>query len=113
VERDARAVAALRENIESLGVMPQASVLALDASRALERLAQAGERFAVVFLDPPYEGDLLTRALERTPPIVAPGGVVVAQHLTKRPPPAAVGSLEVFRARRFGETTLTFFRPRA
>jgi len=36
--------------------------------------------------------------------------VVIAQHLTKRAPAGEVGALTAFRTRRFGETTLTFFR---
>jgi hypothetical protein len=35
---------------------------------------------------------------------------VVAQHLTKRRPAPEYGVLRAFRDRRFGETTLTFFR---
>jgi hypothetical protein len=30
--------------------------------------------------------------------------------MTKQPPPEAIGRLRVSRTRRFGETTLTFFR---
>ena len=40
-----------------------------------------------------------------------PGSLVVAQHLTKRAPVLdPLPTLTRFRVRRFGETTLTFFR---
>jgi len=39
-----------------------------------------------------------------------PGAVVVIQHGTKTPPPTAPGRLSLWKTRRFGETTLTFFR---
>jgi len=112
VERDARAVAALRQNIEALGVAAETRVLRLDAARALGGLVEAGERFDIVFLDPPYDGTLVAVTLARlgAAPLVAPGGRVVAQHPTKRPPPAEIGRLAALRTRRFGETTLTFFR---
>ena len=42
--------------------------------------------------------------------VVADGALVVAQHLTKRAPADTAGMLRAFRTRRFGETTLTFFR---
>src|SRR3989475_5014291 len=64
VEHEARAVAALDANIAALGVRTQARVLRLDAGRALRRLAPGGERFAIVFLDPPYAIDLATRTLQ-------------------------------------------------
>jgi len=68
----------------------------------------------VVFLDPPYEAGLTAETLEGLGrgSLVVPGGLVVAQHLTKRPPAPQVGEMTAFRARRFGETTLTFFRAR-
>jgi hypothetical protein len=44
--------------------------------------------------------------------LLAPDPVVVLQHSTKSLPLAALGSLAQWKARRFGETTLTFFRSR-
>jgi 16S rRNA (guanine(966)-N(2))-methyltransferase RsmD len=112
VERDARAVAALRDNVVALGVAEAARVMRDDVRRALAGLARAGERFGLVFLDPPYETDLTTATLTDLADglLVADGGWVIAQHLTKRAPPDTAGSLRAFRTRRFGETTLTFFR---
>ena len=113
VERDARAVAALRGNISELGLAARARVLREDALRAVQRLEREGARFHLAFLDPPYERDLtgpVLAALGSGRLLVAPG-IVVAQHLTKRPPAPAAGALRAYRTRRFGETTLTFFRP--
>ncbi|MGH7395932.1 MAG: 16S rRNA (guanine(966)-N(2))-methyltransferase RsmD, partial [Candidatus Rokuibacteriota bacterium] len=54
VEQDAAALRALRDNVERLGLAGQARVMRADAARAVALLEAAGERFAVVFLDPPY-----------------------------------------------------------
>ena len=112
VERDARAVAALRDNIVALGVAPAVRVLREDVARALARLAREGERFGVIFLDPPYEAEATTPTLVAlgAGDVLAAGALVVAQHLTKRAPGDLAGVLRAFRTRRFGETTLTFFR---
>ncbi|OLC17291.1 MAG: 16S rRNA (guanine(966)-N(2))-methyltransferase RsmD [Candidatus Rokubacteria bacterium 13_1_40CM_69_27] len=112
VERDARAVAALRRNIAALALEGSARVLREDALRALERLAGEGERFEIAFLDPPYETDLAAATLVAlgAGPVTGPAGVVVAQHRTKQPPAPEIGVLRAYRTRRFGETTLTFFR---
>jgi len=98
VERDARAVAALEENIRTLGVESRARVVRGDVGRQLARLEAEGRRFEIAFLDAPYATDAV------------PGGLVIAQHLTKRRPAGEYGGLRTFRDRRFGETTLTFFR---
>jgi 16S rRNA (guanine966-N2)-methyltransferase len=111
VERDARAVAALRANVTALGVERAARVVRDDVQRALRTLGREGESFDVVFLDPPYDGDDVATTLDALgADLLADGAVVVAQHLTKRAPAASAGALVAFRTRRFGETTLTFFR---
>jgi 16S rRNA (guanine(966)-N(2))-methyltransferase RsmD len=109
VERDPRALAALRANVEALGVATAARAVRGDAVRVLARLEGP---FAIVFLDPPYDTELATRALAwlGKGTLTVRGSVVVVQHPTKRPPAGRVGCLATFRARRFGETTLTFYR---
>ena len=117
VERDARAVAALRDNIETLGVGALTHVRRGDVLRELPALYRAGERFDVVFLDPPYDAPLVDTTLEALGGggLLLAEGLVVAQHFTKRAPAERIGALAAFRTRRFGETTLTFYRgaPRA
>jgi 16S rRNA (guanine966-N2)-methyltransferase len=112
VERDSRAVAALRRNIATLELERIARVLAAEVRRALAWLERQRERFGVVFLDPPYETELMPDLLAAlgTGRLLSPPALVVAQHLTKRPPAAEAGILRAYRTRRFGETTLTFFR---
>jgi 16S rRNA (guanine966-N2)-methyltransferase len=73
--------------------------------------AAAAGPFDVVIVDPPYaETELLTAALEGVGQHLAPGARVVAKHFWRDPPPATVGLLASERERRFGETTLTFYR---
>jgi len=112
VELEAAALRALRDNIAGLGLEGRAHVIREDAVRAVSTLVRRGERFAVVFLDPPYISSRATEALDA----VAGGGVltasavVVLQHATKTPPPATTGVLRPWKTSRFGETSLTFFR---
>jgi 16S rRNA (guanine966-N2)-methyltransferase len=112
VERDPRAVAALQSNVAALGVADMTRVVRGDAIGELDRLARARERFGVIFLDPPYDAGDVDATLARlgAADVTEPGALVIAQHFTKRAPAAVVGALSAFRARRFGETTLTFFR---
>ena len=112
VEQDARAVSALRDNVAALGVGARARVRRADVLREIPALHAAGERFDVVFLDPPYDTDLVATTLLALSGggLLMPEGLVIAQHFTKRAPAATIGRLATFRTRRFGETTLTFYR---
>lgn len=112
VESDARAVSALRANVAALGLGALVRVRRADVLRELPALYRAGERFDIVFLDPPYQGDLVETTLDALAGggLLLAEGLVVAQHFTKRAPAATLGALAAFRTRRFGETTLTFYR---
>ena len=112
VERDTQAIAALRDNVKALDVAALVAVRRGDVLRELTGLLASGERFDVVFLDPPYEAGLVESTLEMLSGggLMLPDAVVIAQHFTKRAPAAIVGRLGSFRTRRFGETTLTFYR---
>jgi 16S rRNA (guanine966-N2)-methyltransferase len=112
VEQDALALRALRDNVAALGLEERARVLRSDAVRGLARLEADGARFAVVFADPPYDSPRLAGVLERLESggALLPDAVVVLQHATRQPPPAPAGRLSPWKARRFGETTLTFLR---
>lgn len=113
VERDRGALRVLRANLAALGLpRGRARVVAGDAATALAGLARREPPFDLVFLDPPYAGDLATRALAALAggALVGPGTRVVVQHFAKTPPPPAAGALRAVETRRFGETALTFFR---
>jgi 16S rRNA (guanine(966)-N(2))-methyltransferase RsmD len=112
VEHDGAALRALRDNLDQLGLGDRTRVVRADAARAVDDLAARGERFAVVFLDPPYDSPRAAAALEAVAAgsTLLAGAVVVIQHATKMPPALAAGALALWKTRRFGETTLTFFR---
>jgi 16S rRNA (guanine966-N2)-methyltransferase len=66
----------------------------------------------VAFADPPYDSPRAGPALAilARGECLLPGAVVVVQHATKTPLPGEIGVLAPWKSRRFGETTLTFFR---
>jgi len=72
VESDRVVLAALRRSRERLG----ADEVEVVAGDALEYLARAGERFDVVFLDPPFRQNALPALLGKLPPRLQPGARV-------------------------------------
>lgn len=113
VETDRSALAGLRENLSRLGAGDRGRLLRREVTEAVRELKRAGARFRLIFLDPPYGGARAAAALAQVADgaLLEPDGVVIAQHRTKEPLPERVGALIRWKARRFGETTLTFFRP--
>jgi 16S rRNA (guanine966-N2)-methyltransferase len=105
VERDRRALDAIRANLERARVVDGASVHAADVDRYLER-PDIGP-WDLAMLDPPYESRAMVAPLQALVPNLAPGAMVVVKHFwrTELPP---VDRLVAIRTRRFGETSLTF-----
>ena len=116
VERDPGAAAVVRANLERSHLGGSAvHVVRADALGWLATSPAFGNGpFRVVVVDPPYDReDLLLTVLDRlgeTGGVLAPAAVVVAKHSSRTEPPARIGLLASDRARRFGETTLTFYR---
>jgi 16S rRNA (guanine966-N2)-methyltransferase len=114
VDRDRAACAVIEANLRSTGLAgPAAIVRRSDVLAYLDGVGAHDGPFDVVVLDPPYdEPGLLDTALERLgrPGLVASDGRVVAKRFRRTPLPASVGLLASDRERRFGETTLSFYR---
>lgn len=120
VERGPDALSALRANLTALGLFtrageasgssqPRVEVRSQEALGALKRAAIAGERYDLVFLDPPYaQAASLARKLgEALPRVLAANALVVLE--SDRRAPLALG-LEVERERRYGDTSITIHR---
>jgi 16S rRNA (guanine(966)-N(2))-methyltransferase RsmD len=115
VEKDGRAVAVIRRNLERTGLAGHASVVRRDVLAYLSDPAPGPAPFGCVVLDPPYAQVAdLHAALERLGAADAnwldPEAVVVAKHFWKDAPASDIGRLVRARARRFGETALSVYR---
>ena len=106
VERDPRAVAVIRANLEALGLAePAAAVHAGPARSALRNASQRGDTYDLIFLDPPYRsapelGRELSAALE---PLLSGSGRVVTESDRRTPLELA---LPLTQERRYGDTLI-------
>ena len=64
IEQNATAVNSIQGNIERLGVK-HGSVYCSDAFDWLDRCTQGSKKYGLVFLDPPFKGRALTRAIAK------------------------------------------------
>jgi 16S rRNA (guanine966-N2)-methyltransferase len=110
VDTAAPAVAVLRANADLLaGAGGDVRIFRQDALTALPALAAAGERFDLVYVDPPYASDLYEPALAACDALLAEDGLVVAEHFHKRALPETIGRLARTRQVRVGDHRLSFF----
>ena len=117
VEDHSPAVTLIRRNLESLHIQSGTTVLAMDALRGLEKLESRQKResggYDFAFLDPPYAAAKdYARVLEflGSAKLLAPGGIVVAEHRRSFNLPEEIGALRRYRVLRQGDAALSFYR---
>lgn len=98
---------ALEANVGALGAGPgEVEILGGDARRAIATLLERGDRFGLVFADPPYA---LAGALSRPiAGLLAPDGRLVLQTDTDARPPEPAG-LALLERRAYGRNVFSFF----
>jgi 16S rRNA (guanine966-N2)-methyltransferase len=110
VDRDERAVAACRANIEAAGFGPRARVVRAPAERYVRRRGSEGS-FDLVFVDPPYaraeQGEHL---LEGFLGLLSEAGRVVVECRRSLEEPRPPDGLVVEADRRYGDTRVLIFR---
>jgi 16S rRNA (guanine966-N2)-methyltransferase len=108
VERDARAAAAVRENLRALGI--DSDVRRADALAALRDARERGETYDLVLCDPPYrQAPDLGRSLgEALVPVLADGARVVTESDRRSPLDLP---LTLTDERRYGDTLIRIHRP--
>lgn len=87
-------------------------LLSMDAERAITQLAKKERKFDIIFLDPPYYQDLSKKTLQTllACDILAPNGLIVAQHFQKDNLPLHTGDLVLLKQASYGDTVLSFYR---
>jgi 16S rRNA (guanine966-N2)-methyltransferase len=116
VEREPSCVRAIEQSLLRLGPDAAARVRVIreDALRAVPCLAEAGEQFDVVFLDPPYSQGLIESCLQILDEhvIVPPDFRLVAQGLWKEGFPNDFRHFQQEKVVRYGDTALAWYRRR-
>ena len=122
VDADEDACDVINANIDTLHCTG-AMVVCSQVVRWLTKQAkEAGSDFGWVFLDPPYDSHKtgeLDKALGLVvrKDILAPDGLVIAEHEWRNAPPEQIGTigdatrgLALFDRRRYGQTAVSFYR---
>lgn len=113
VESHARTAQLIRENLSSLKLGDRTEVLQVPVAPGLEKLAARHLLADFIFLDPPYNRpDEYMETLEflDASHLVAPEGIVIAEHQQKMELPEFFTRLERTRLLEQGDAALSFYR---
>ena len=82
VEKSKGAFDIVSKNVSSCGFSSKSRIVLGEALRVLSKLQVKGEQFDLIFLDPPYQSNLLTKVLNRlaVSALLEERGTVIAEH---------------------------------
>jgi 16S rRNA (guanine966-N2)-methyltransferase len=112
VESSRRVLEVLRRNVELAGFSDSARIVPGAAEAALRRLSSAGERFELVFLDPPYDdrAALVVALAALTDGALLANGALVAVESRSGGRLESPRGLRTTWNRSYGDTELTVLR---
>ncbi|HZK56646.1 MAG TPA: 16S rRNA (guanine(966)-N(2))-methyltransferase RsmD [Desulfosporosinus sp.] len=110
VEMSGEAHQVIRENIEQLGVSHKAKLLQLDAFQYIDR--DFDEVFDLIFLDPPYRGGLVLKAILNLKEHVclAPDGVIIAETAKDEEIDGDFYPFEIRKTGQYGDTKVWYLQ---
>ena len=111
VERNPRAIAVIRHNLETTGLSSGARVVRSDVFRFLHRSSPWPEPFDLVYVAPPQYKGLWVQALQALDSTdwLAPQGLIIVQIHPKEYEPMVLHSLRLQDERHYGSTALYFY----
>ncbi len=113
VDNNFRCAKTIKLNLESLGVSESKyNIIRTNALSSIAQLAKAGEKYDLIFLDPPYYKGLAEKCLINIDAydIVSPVGLVIVEHFKKDALDAELKRLFFLDERRYGDTLITILR---
>jgi 16S rRNA (guanine966-N2)-methyltransferase len=114
IEVSRPACSAIDDNLTRFGIKHGVSLINRDAVAALKSLAERGDKFDIIFLDPPYSSDLYPSLMGiiSEGALLSDDAVVVVEHRARSPLEEEYGALKRYREARQGEGSLAFYTPR-
>ena len=111
IEKDTEALKYIIENVNTLGYEDRCRAYKNDALRAIEILGRKGEKFDIIFMDPPYKEEICTRvikAIEKNG-ILADGGLIISEHHVFEELEEEIGEFKRADERNYGKKCITFY----
>lgn len=109
VEESPRTAQVIRANLTHTGLSSNAQVILGDVLKTLPKLAQSGQTYDIIFMDPPYKGGLAEATLEEVIKLGLAKGTVIAEYHAKYPLPDELDNFRCYKKARYGQKILKFY----
>ena len=112
VDNSGEAVKIIKDNLQNCGLDNNFEIYRRDVMKALELLKRHGERFDLIYVDPPFTNDKIfypVMVVLDEVDILRTDGIVVIRTPHKKTMPTTFNRLSVYQSRNYGESTLHYY----
>jgi len=109
VDMSRQAAAIIRENLKTVGF---SEIAAVQQGDAMAFLSGCREKYDLIFLDPPYQSQLLENCIQAVAKfdILSEHGIMICESALEKPMPELAVPYEKGREYRYGKIKLTVYR---
>ncbi|WP_073148957.1 16S rRNA (guanine(966)-N(2))-methyltransferase RsmD [Paramaledivibacter caminithermalis] len=111
VEKNRKCYDIIKKNIMKTKLNDKIKIIIKDVYSTLKNFSKIGEKFDIIFMDPPYlKGHILTCLKEiKELDLLNEDGIIVAEHDIKDIIPETIDDLIKFKERKYGGTMISFY----
>lgn len=111
VDQSRECAGIIRDNLVHTKLLEKSQIINSDVRSAVLKLSDAGRKFDLIFMDPPYRKNFVEETLNylANSDIIIDNGLIVAEHEETDKVPEQVGEIKLFRSQKYGKTILSFY----
>lgn len=111
IEKDQEALKYIIKNINNLGYENRSRAYKNEVLRAIEILGRKGEKFDIIFMDPPYKDEVCERVMRAVSKagLLADNGLIICEHHMYEDMSEEVGEFKKTDERKYGKKVVTFY----
>jgi len=111
VDRSQECFRIIKENLEHTKLADKSLVIAGNVENAIKKLYEESKKFDIVFMDPPYNKNLVEETLNTLMEndIIKANGIIAAEMDIDDKVSERYGTFEKVRSQKYGDTVLTLF----
>ena len=107
VDSSRKSLDAVKQNISTVGFADHATVVAGDS---LDYLRRCGQKFGIVFLDPPYHNGLIPKVFDLLPDVLERGAVIICETKSDEVLPDVFGDFTAVKTYKYSSIKITLYR---
>ena len=111
IDNNKEVIDILKKNIRDLDILSKSRVLLSDYKKMLNEFGEKGQKFDIIFVDPPYDYDVYEKVIDKinSYDLLNDGGVLVLEYANKNFL-SEYGNLKLYRTKKYGYKYVSIYK---